>query len=165
VCLLLCTCTTGGLHGRRASYGSSTSSGETRRRHSALLDGYVVVVSMASYGSQRSGFVVTLNVFIGQEEIEHMTKLLEQKARTFGPEAMKARRGSSSCFCSSADLSRCACVLTWFLSFVSCSFARFTLPYRLRSRWRPSPRPRQAAARLFSPRFLCLSIVYCLCDR
>lgn len=25
----------------------------------------------------------------GQEEIEHMTKLLEQKARTFGPEAMK----------------------------------------------------------------------------
>lgn len=107
-------------------------------------------------------FVVTLTVFIGQEEIEHMTKLLEQKARTFGPEAMKARRGSSSCFCSSADLSWCACVLTWFLSFVSCSFARFTLPYRLRSRWRPSPRPRQAAARLFSPDFyVCpLSIAY-----
>ncbi|ELR15775.1 DEAD/DEAH box helicase [Acanthamoeba castellanii str. Neff] len=36
----------------------------------------------------------------GQEEIEHMTKLLEQKARTFGPEAMKARR-SFSRFCSS----------------------------------------------------------------
>jgi hypothetical protein len=44
--------------------------------------------------------VVTLNILSGQEEIEHMTKLLEQKARTFGPEAMKARR-SFSRFCSS----------------------------------------------------------------